>query len=169
MPVTREQAQMLTALAIACRPYRAPTWDEAGVMAAIAKVHDRALPEVALAVIRAAADREAKTPGVIPTEGSHWQEQLKPPLFRPQPYAADRFCHICGQPVEGHRLVDHKPQSAAEYAHQLAEKPLDVHRAVEALKELAHTDPEPRPEPVTSTAGTEHVAPIREALAGGAA
>jgi hypothetical protein len=43
MTVTRDQAQMLATLAIDCRPYRAPTWDHAGVMAAIAEIRNMSL------------------------------------------------------------------------------------------------------------------------------
>lgn len=109
--VTKEQAQMLTALAIACRPYRAPTWDADGVMAAIAQVSNRPLSEVALAVIRAAADREAKTPGVIPSNGSHWQEQLKPARWEP---TAGPWCGICGRAKAGHPDSDHPFERPAD-------------------------------------------------------
>jgi hypothetical protein len=77
MPVTKDQAQMLATLAVACRPHGAPHWDAAGVVAAIAKVHHVGLADVMMAVIRAAADRDAKTPGVIAaTTSIHWSERV---------------------------------------------------------------------------------------------
>lgn len=96
MPVTKPQAQLLAALAVACRPTRAPTWDEAGVVANIAKVADRSLAEVALAVIKAASDRECVSPGVIPSNGSHWQEQLKPEKWAPERVEPGERCGTCG-------------------------------------------------------------------------
>ena len=77
MPVTKDQAHVLATLAVACRPHGAPNWDAAGVVAAIAKVHHVGLADVAMAVIRAAADRDAKTPGVIAaTTSIHWSERI---------------------------------------------------------------------------------------------
>lgn len=65
MPVTKEQAQRLTALAIAARPHGARQWDAAGVMAAIGKVSHLDLAEVMMAVGRAARDRDLETPAAI--------------------------------------------------------------------------------------------------------
>jgi hypothetical protein len=96
MTVTRDQAQILATLAVACRPYRAPTWDHTGVVAAIAGVKHLSLAEVVLAVIRAAADRDAQTPGVIPKlTGSHWQERLKPGLYEPRIWDPNATCTVC--------------------------------------------------------------------------
>jgi hypothetical protein len=48
-------------------------WEFHGVMAALAKASDKgSAATVAIAAISAAADPDAKTPGVIPTDGSHW-------------------------------------------------------------------------------------------------
>jgi hypothetical protein len=107
MTVTKDQAQMLTTLAIACRPHRAPTWDPAGVMAAISAVRDRSLAEVILAVIRAASDRDAQTPGVIPSNGTHWQEQLKPPPFQPSTWDPAAVCTTCSRQEAQCRSVRH--------------------------------------------------------------
>lgn len=95
MTVTRDQAQMLATLAVNCRPHRAPTWDHAGVMAAIAQIREMSLPEVILRVIRAAADRDAQTPGVIPKNGPHANEQLKPPKWEPNIVPPEDRCGIC--------------------------------------------------------------------------
>ena len=144
MTVTLDQAQMLASLAVACRPYRAPTWDEAGVLAAIGRVKDRALTEVALAVIRAAADRDAKTPGVIPTAGSHWQEQLKPEPWKPNAIPREDRCGICGKArevCEGRRapLDDHSFEPDVR-----RDPGIDVPATVEALRaEVVHAKAEP--------------------------
>ena len=96
MPVTREQAQMLTTLAIACRPYRAPTWDAPGVMAAIGSIKDWSLGEVMLRVAVAAQDREAKTPAVITSPAMKIPE-TKPPLWQPDAGDLRDFCSVCGK------------------------------------------------------------------------
>ncbi len=132
MTVTRDQAQMLSALAIACRPYRAPTWDEPGVMAAIGQIKHMSLPEVALRVIRAAADREAVSPGVIPSEGSHSREQLKPPKWEPDSIDAHLRCSTCDLRESECRARwsgDH------DYEPRHVRHEFDVPRAVAALRE----------------------------------
>lgn len=97
MPVTDQQARALAFIASAVRPHRASTWDEAGIVANIAKVRDRDLAAVALAVIRAASDREAKSPGVIPTNGPHWSERLVEPKWEPNILSRDERCSVCSQ------------------------------------------------------------------------
>lgn len=100
MPVTKEQAQMLAALAVACRPFGAPHWDAPGVVAAIAKVHGRALADVGMAVLRAASDPEARTPGVLTAPDSmHWREKLTPQL-PPRPPRAGEACGVCGKRLD---------------------------------------------------------------------
>lgn len=166
MTVTRDQAQLLTTLAIACRPYRAPTWDEAGVMAAIAKMKDWSLHEVALRVIVAAADREAQTPGVIATQEI---PAVKPAMFKPTPWEPDKVCTTCSRPEAQCKAVrhaddDHPFISRAANARD-TERPAEaVHAIVGDLRERTGHEPPPRPQPETTTAGTDHVAPIREAL-----
>lgn len=95
MTISEQQIRALTYIAIACRPDRAPTWDETGTAAAITRVRERTLPEVALAVIRAASDRDCINPGVIPSNGSHWQEQLKPPKWTPELLEPVERCSVC--------------------------------------------------------------------------
>lgn len=80
MPITKQQAQMLTSLAVDCRPPHASRWDEPGIMAALAKVSTLALADIILATIRAASDATAKTPAVISaTTSTHWREKLADP------------------------------------------------------------------------------------------
>lgn len=102
MPVTKDQAHMLAALAVACRPYGAPTWDAPGVVAAIGKVAHLSLADVTLAVTRAAADATAKTPAVISaTSSQHWAEKVTPPSAPSNPRPGEA-CGTCGH-GESHR------------------------------------------------------------------
>jgi hypothetical protein len=144
--ITKDQAQMLAHLAIACRPHRAPTWDEAGVMANIAKVKERALPEIVMAVIQAAADRECVSPGVIPSPGSHWQVAMKPPPFVPNVLGPGDRCGICGQSRDrcttAPRFGDPKRDENDDHVFTPDYRPpteTDVAATVDALKaEIAH-------------------------------
>ncbi|MGH6979152.1 MAG: hypothetical protein ACRED4_07660, partial [Brevundimonas sp.] len=61
MTVTKEQADMLAALAAAARPTGAPRWDIPGILTAIGRVKHLALPDVMRAVANAAADRNLNT------------------------------------------------------------------------------------------------------------
>lgn len=84
MTVTKDQAESLTALALACRPHGARHWDGPGILAAIGKVKHLALADVAAAVIRAAADRTVETPGVIANPKSPcWRERIADPSTKP--------------------------------------------------------------------------------------
>ena len=161
MTVTRDQAQMLASLAVDCRPNRAPTWDPAGVLENIGKVRHLDLAEVALAVIRAAADREARTPGVIPaTNGSHWQEQLKPPPFQPDSTWNHLRCSACGLHEADCRVRwsgdhDYRPLTAPLAA-------IDVTRTVDALREQVVAAKAARPEPpVVERVANPHVEELR--------
>lgn len=69
MRMTKPQAILIAKFVGEIRP----EWDFHGVMAALAKAADKAgVASVAVAAITAAADPDAQTPGVIPTDGSHW-------------------------------------------------------------------------------------------------
>ena len=95
--IEKHHADALAALAVACRPYGAPQWDPVGVTAAIAKVKHLGLADVAMAVIRAASDRDAKTPGVITATNSlHWREKLTEPSTKREPYDPQHTCGVCG-------------------------------------------------------------------------
>lgn len=166
MPVTKEQAQMLTNLAIACRPYRAPTWDAPGVMAAIGQLKDWSLSEVALRVIIAAADREAQTPGVIATQQI---PEPKPPLPKPNTWDPNEICADCSKPrnvcESGPRFKDDDHTFVSRAANPTTARPVDTARAVAALRDVKATeDPLERPEPDTSDEGTQNVAALRQAL-----
>jgi len=88
MPLSKPQAQAIAHLVHQLRP----EWSERGIMAQLGKLTTRRATDVALASIRAAADPEAKTPGVIPTPGSHWDEGVQYEASRlPK---RDEECHI---------------------------------------------------------------------------
>lgn len=95
MSLSREQAQALTRLVHLLRP----AWNEEGIYAALAKVKERDAYDVALAALRAAADGNAKTPGVIPSPGPHWNEAEPVEPKRPHLSRAERrarTCDTCG-------------------------------------------------------------------------
>jgi hypothetical protein len=132
MTLTRDHAQMLATLASACRPNGARRWDHAGTMAALAKVADRSLPEVILATIRAAADRDCETPGVIAAAGSHWAESAAVRVHMPEDPTAVR-CTVCGK-------TQHGPEA-------LAKDGIGPH-------EFSHPRPKPAPEEVAARVAT---------------
>jgi len=102
MPVTKDQAHMLAALAVACRPTGAPRWDEPGVVIAIGRVSNLHLPDVAKAVIRCAEDATAKTPAPISnTAASCWRERTQQTAPRNVP--AGHRCNDCGK-AEDHAI-----------------------------------------------------------------
>lgn len=97
MPVTKDQAQMLAALASACRPHGATTWDAPGILAAIGKVKHIALADVMRAVANAADDRAANTPGVIANlRSACWQDRPVRPAPTEVLTPAER-CGICSE------------------------------------------------------------------------
>lgn len=138
MSVNREQAQMIAALAIACRPHGSTHWDAAGVMAEVGKVKDRQLADVILAVIRAADDRTAKTPGVISAPGSqHWKERGTT-APRNEPYDRGGTCSTCSLPAEKCRAVwrdDHPYISVHEYSKTINKDPDRIARILQAVRD----------------------------------
>jgi hypothetical protein len=96
MPVTKDQAHMLAAIAVACRPHGATHWDAPGVVAAIGRVSNLHLPDVAKAVIRCAEDPTAKTPAPISNPSATcWRERTQ--AVAPRNVEARHRCGICGQ------------------------------------------------------------------------
>lgn len=165
MPVNQQQAQMLAALAVACRPHRAPTWDEAGVVANIAKVRDRDLATVTLAVIRAASDKDARSPGVIPTRGPHWSERLAEPKWEPTVIPRADRCSVCSlerSTCETRYSDDHDFISAADAVK--AKRGPEVHEIAGALKAEIQPTRTPATKATPSSAGSERVAAIRQQL-----
>lgn len=111
MPVTKEQAHMIAALAVAARPARAPKWDAPGVVAALAKVNHLALADVVAATMRAASDRNAQTPGVISATNSlHWAEKVAE-RATPTPPKRGEACLTCGKPLPCNPLTCDTPST----------------------------------------------------------
>lgn len=92
MSINKDQARMLTALAVACRPVGAPRWDDEGTFRAIGKIQSWSLPIVIEHVIRHAADPKAKTPGVIGS--SHTPAELGMPTPGPMRRGENCTKHI---------------------------------------------------------------------------
>ena len=71
MTLNQTQGKALVQLLAALRR----DWQPAGIEAAIRKATaDGATgPDVCVAAVRAACDKDARTPGVIPAPGPHWQ------------------------------------------------------------------------------------------------
>jgi hypothetical protein len=101
MPLTDQDIRALVHLAVACRPSGAPRWDEAGIFSSIAKVRTLAIDDVALATIRAAADANAKTPGVIANiHAPNWSERAPNRPQPREPWDANDFCEHTQKPLD---------------------------------------------------------------------
>lgn len=99
MTVTKPQADMLAALAVAARPHGAPRWDAPGVVTAIGKVKHLSLAEVMRAVANAAADRDLNTPGAIAnTTAPCWRTPTgEPPPHVPAAIPRHERCSTCSK------------------------------------------------------------------------
>lgn len=96
--ITREQADLLAALAADIRPNDATRWDKPGIVAALAKLRTAPLADVAMALLRAAADPTARTPACITnTQSPHWAERLTPPGTGVAPPRTRECCRLCGR------------------------------------------------------------------------
>lgn len=91
MSISKDQARLLTPLALACRPVGAPKWDEAGTFAAIGRIASWPLPMAIEHVVRHAADSKARTPGVIGS--SHTPAELGSPTGGPHRKTDDCSAH----------------------------------------------------------------------------
>ena len=108
MPVTKDQAQQIAALAAAIRPHGARRWDQAGIVHAIGRVQHMDLGEVAMVVICAAADRKLDTPAAIGNVTTPiWQQRWRnpEPVTAPISNGPANRCGICSQPE--HRCRAH--------------------------------------------------------------
>ena len=149
MSITKDQAQMIAALAVAARPSGASRWDEAGVVANLAKVRDRSLAAVVIATMQAAEDRNAHTPGVIPGQGPHWRNPESAPRPPTVAYDANHFCADCGKHRDRHPPTDHPFLSVAEQRHRVAN--VDPSKYLERIRDeigdsKAERVPAPKPE-----------------------
>ena len=134
MTITDQQIRAITFLAASARPSEARRWNEAGIIAAIEKVRARSLYEVTVAVMRAANDRNADTPGVIPTAGPHWRAEADDDVPVIERFDPATTCGICGKPEWrcGQIRGDHE----FEAAHRVAARKLDPESAASIAAEL---------------------------------
>jgi hypothetical protein len=107
MPVTDQQARAIAFLACAVRPHGASKWDEAGVLANVLKVRDRSLSSVVIATMQAAEDRNANSPGVLPTAGPHWRNPESAPRPPLNTWEADLICTTCSRPEASCKAIRH--------------------------------------------------------------
>lgn len=71
--LTKQQAQALAHFAHLCRP----DWDEAGIMAQLAKVTERHPLDIGIALMRLCGDPNVDNPGAFPNPtGPHWAEKV---------------------------------------------------------------------------------------------
>ncbi len=151
MTLTRDHAQMLATLARACRPHGAARWDEPGIMAALKQVADRDLASVIIATITAASDRDCETPGVIPTNGSHWTAAAKVAVTPPDNTPAGDRCTVCSKPEQACMSRPRFADDDHAFSPPRGPAQVDVARTVAALRdELAPVAP-PAPEPTFAT------------------
>lgn len=107
MPATDQQLRAIAFLAAACRPTGCKGWDEGGIYANLTKVRDRSLSTLTIAAIQAAEDRNAATPGVIPSAGPHWRAPEAAPVPR-QTEPAHAMCVTCGKSKHAPIVDDHE-------------------------------------------------------------
>jgi hypothetical protein len=134
MPVTKAQAELLAPLIAACRPHGATHWDVPGILAALAQVRDRSLPEVIRAATRLAENRDARTPMALAGNGPQWRESSDQPI-RFEPYDRAGTCGICGLTEPACRIrfaADHEFESVALAARN---KGRDISGVVTELKD----------------------------------
>lgn len=147
MSVNDQQLRAIAFLVAACRPAGCKPWDESGIYANLTKIRDRSLGAVIIAAVQAAEDRNAATPGVIPTAGPHWRDPAAAPSPR-QTEPAGSACVTCGEfeiVCRARWKTDHEfvatERTRGEPSDEVRER---NHRVVEALKgEIVPTAPPP--------------------------
>jgi hypothetical protein len=167
MPVNQQQMRAIAFLAAAARPNGAKAWDEDGIVANIAKVADRSLGAVVIAVMQAAKDRNAQTPGVIASAGPHWRNPETAPTAAKVAYDANGFCSTCGQTAATCRVRfsdDHPFVSVAE-GRSKKRPAAAIRQIVESVKaEVAHTPVEAPRKTLDEHARNPKVQVLRDAL-----
>lgn len=155
MPATDQQLRAIAYLVKDCRPHGARVWHEDGIYANLAKVRDRSLGSIVIAAIQAAEDRNAATPGVIPTPGPHWRTPEAAVVTPADKVAPSEHCTTCGHTESACRMRwagDHEFVSVAR-ARGLKRTPdaaADIH---EALREELKPMNEPAHDTTTVTPG----------------
>ena len=170
MTVNDQQMRAIAFLAASVRPHGARRWDEAGIVASLAKVRHLSLGDVVLAAIRAAQQHDAQTPGVITIMSSPcWRERQGQVGAAPlEPFDHERFCDVCSIPEERHVKADHPFVSVLDHTRKLAATAeADAKRKADALDYArqalgdAKAERAPTPEPVRVI--NEHVERLRAA------
>lgn len=131
-----------------------PDWDEAGVRAALAKVMDRPLIDVATAALAATHRTDQYTPAIIAKPGAHWSTTKHTPEPARDP------CAICGIPRTAHNLAGHEWISQAEEdARRARIKAENVNRGIIDRYAWATGQPQraPNPEPPPTDQPTQPV------------
>lgn len=104
MPVTQQEARAIAFLAHNRRAtlHGATNWDEAGIIAALAKVAQLDLADVTMAAMRAAADRTLETPGAIGNPSSPcWRERVQAETGAPRrDFDRGTHCGTCSEPED---------------------------------------------------------------------
>jgi hypothetical protein len=132
MSINKDQARMLTALAVACRPVGASRWDDEGVFRSIGKIQHWSLPIVIEHVIRHAADPKAKTPGVIGS--SHTPAELGMPTATPP--RKHEQCGRCGGVLPD--CACRREHLAATYDDDQETTRMDAETALRAARDAIH-------------------------------
>ena len=99
MRLNRSQGEALTALLHQLRK----DWDLPGIRAALQKAAELGSPaDVAVAACRVASNPQAKTPGLIPEPGTHWQglaagQRIAPVRCPEHPQQKAAACPDCAE------------------------------------------------------------------------
>jgi len=137
MTITKDQAQMIAALAADSRPNGATRWDHAGIMTALERIRHWSLPEAIAETITAAADKDAETPGVIGRQGRSWAS-VRAVTVDSAPVGTR--CTVCGAIEKFHHTYGHVARDHEFSRPHEAPEPAEVAARVAALKaELAPT------------------------------
>lgn len=155
MMINEQEMRAIAFVAARCRPTGAKPWDEAGIVANLRRVASLNLAEVTIAAIRAAANRQADSPGVIPvTTGEHWREKVaergpyRPPkrdeICRRPGHVAYPAANCPGCATEG-REQEPEPSETAPVAIDPSLRGVEAARA--ALAATRSTNPDPTEAP----------------------
>jgi hypothetical protein len=112
--ITHDQASKLAAFVSAIRD----DWDTAGLMKAFETARFRVgvtPADLAVAAIHASANPKNRTPAVIPLDGDHWREHVRP-LVTPQPPGKCQVCHGYHTPDAPHN----RPYTPSDWRPALA-------------------------------------------------
>ena len=94
--------QQLRAIAFLVHSIR-EDWHEAGIMAALKKLNDRDIADLATAALKAAKRTDQRTPEVIAMSGSHWSEaKHAEPTPQPPARRSGLVCWGCNRDRAGH-------------------------------------------------------------------